>query len=155
MPCMCNTLSSRCGCCGHFLKALDVVVDGGEIVLLVRQQIFDNYDRYILCITKPIPATSTEETVYIQPGISTTNRYQLRTTDGNPVYAHQLCPRTPYPVTVATGENGFVVNPKHLKHTTQILTPPTSASGGNTGENPEPASAKSAKTVKAAAGGDA
>ncbi len=125
----CSLYSSRtsCQCCGRFLKTVQVVVDGGEVVLLVPERVFDNFETLCLCIAQSIPVSSTNETVWIQSGLTSTARYQLRTTTGNPVYSYQLKSRTLYKIIANSANNDFVINPRYLCKTINILpqTPPT------------------------------
>ncbi len=124
----CSLYSPHTGCrrCGRFLKTVQVVVDGGEVVLLVPERVFDNFETLCLCIAQSIPVSSTNETVWIQSGLTSTARYQLRTTTRNPVYSYQLKSRTLYKIIANTADNDFVIHPRYLCKTTDILpqTPP-------------------------------
>ena len=58
----CSLYSPHTGCrrCGRFLKTVEVVADGGEVVLLVPERVFDNFETLCLCIAKilsrfPVP----------------------------------------------------------------------------------------------------
>lgn len=46
---------------------------------------------------------------------------------GETVFSYQLRPRTLYKIIANTNEQGFVINPKYLCHTTNILTQSTPA----------------------------
>jgi hypothetical protein len=127
MRCSFYSMNTGCNCCNNFLKTNQVVVDGGEVVLMVKERVFDNYETVCLCITQSIPTSNTEEAVYIQSGLTNTNRFPLRTTTGETVYSYQLRPRTLYKIIADTNEPGFVINPKYLCHTTNILTQSTPA----------------------------
>lgn len=133
----CTNYSKRtgCRCCQNFLKTQQVVVDGGNIVLLVAEDVFDNFESLCLCIAQSIPSSSENQPVFIQSGITNTTRYPLLTTEGATVYSYQLRPRTLYKIMANTAAGGFMIRAKYLCKTTNILnrTPTTAAvRGGNT-----------------------
>lgn len=74
MRCSFYSMNTGCNCCNNFLKTNQVVVDGGEVVLMVKERVFDNYETVCLCITQSIPTSNTEEAVYIQSGLTNTNQ---------------------------------------------------------------------------------
>lgn len=118
-PCGCREL---CPVRPTFIKTIAVIVDGGEVVLVVPPQVFDNGEQIRLCIAQNIPLVTSEETVYIQAGYTGENRFQITTSTGEQVYSMQLCSRTIYPMTASTNNGGFIVNPRYLRHSGEILT---------------------------------
>ena len=91
----CTNYSKRtgCRCCDNFLKTQQVVVDGGNIVLLVPDRVFENFESLCLCIAQRIPVSNENQPIFIQSGITNTTRYPLLTTEGQTVYSYQLRPR--------------------------------------------------------------
>lgn len=132
MSCMCNKPCSSCGRCSQMLKTKDIFVSGNNVVLLVPNRVFENFERLMLCICQCFPNLTGNETVVIQSGINSAVRYPLVTPAGTGVSIYQLCRRKPIPVTVSTTLNAFVVNEKCLKVGTDIL--PRTAAPATTNE---------------------
>lgn len=118
-PCGCREL---CPIRPTFIKTIAVIVDGGEVVLVVPPQVFDNGQQIRLCIAQNIPLVTSEETVYIQAGYTDEHRFEIRTTTGEQVYSMELCSRTIYPMTADANSGGFIINPRYLRHAGEILT---------------------------------
>lgn len=140
-PCGCREL---CPIPPKFVKTIAVIVDGGEVVLVVPPQIFDDGEQIRLCIAQCIPTVDAEETVYIQAGYTGENRFDIRTNAGNSVYSTQLRSRTVYPITASSNEGGFIINPRYLCHNGTILTRATPPAN-NGGDTPTPAAEKAVK----------
>lgn len=124
----------RCYPCGckefcepepKIVKSQAVFVDGGDLIIVVPPQIFDDGQVIKLCITKCIPQSSTGEVVYLQAGYTATNRFPIRTNSGNDVYSLQLRTRTLYPLIASSATNDFILNERYLCHTGTILAPPS------------------------------
>lgn len=135
MNCVNYSKHTGCRCCQSFLKTKEVVVDNGNIVLLVPDRVFENFESLCLCIAQSIPTSSENQPVFIQSGITNTTRYPLLTTEGQTVYSYQLRPRVLYKIMANTSAGAFMIRTKHLCKGTNILnrTPATAAvRGGNT-----------------------
>lgn len=120
-PCGCKEL---CQPEPKIVKSQAVFVDGGDVIIVVPPQIFDDGQVIKLCITKCIPQSSTGEIVYLQAGYTDANRFPIRTNSGNDVYSLQLRTRTLYPLIASSATNDFILNERYLCHTGTILTPP-------------------------------
>lgn len=112
----------QCNCCENFMRTIAVFLDGSDLVLVVPERTFENYERLCLCIAQSIPATSTQTPVEIQSGYSATpTRYPLLDIAGNPIYSYQLRCRRKYPVTVSTATPSLVIHQKHLEKSSSVL----------------------------------
>lgn len=140
-PCGCKEL---CPIRPSFIKTIAVIVDGGEVVLVVPPQLFDDGEQIRLCIAQTIPVVGAEENVYIQSGYTGENRFEIRTNTGEAVYSAQLRSRTIYPMTASSNQNGFIINPRYLCHNGTILTR-AALPADNGGNTPAPASEKAVK----------
>lgn len=132
MNCVNYSKHTGCRCCQNFLKTKEVVVDGGNIILLVPERVFENFESLCLCIAQKIPTSSENQPVFIQSGIANTARYPLLTTEGQTVYSYQLRPRTLYKIMANKDAGAFMIRARHLCKTTNILnrTPTTVTTRG-------------------------
>ena len=132
MNCANYSKHTGCRCCEHFLKTQQVVVDGGNIVLLVPERVFENFESLCLCIAQRIPTSSENQPVFIQSGITNTTRYPLLTTEGQTVYSYQLRPRKLYKIMANREAGAFMIRAKYLETSTNILnrTPATTPTRG-------------------------
>lgn len=109
----------------QFLRTVEVVVDGGEIVLIVPPTVFENYENVILCIAQPVPFSTANEAVYVQAGYATGSnepaRLQIRDTAGNTVNSYQLRSHKLYRLIASSNEGGFVISPRCLEQSGDIL----------------------------------
>lgn len=121
MNCANYSKSTGCRCCQNFLKTQQVVVDGSNIVLLVPERVFENFEPLCLCIAQRIPASSENQPVFIQSGITNTTRYPLLTTEGQTVYSYQLRSRKLYKIMANRDAGAFMIRPKYLETSTNIL----------------------------------
>lgn len=110
----------------QFLRTVEVVVDGGEVVLIVPPTVFENYENVILCIAQPIPFSTADEAVYVQAGYETGSseiaRLQIRDTAGNTVNSYQLRSHKLYRLIASSNEGGFIISPRCLEQSGDILT---------------------------------
>ena len=126
---MCNHSNYNCRKCKSFFKTFQVLVDGDDVILSVPARVFESYERLMLCIAQPIPATSTTQAVFIQSG---TTRYPLTTTAGTAVNSFQLKCRKAYPIIAIPTPAGFVISERYLSYNSPITaeaTPDTPTTG--------------------------
>lgn len=117
------------------IKTIASDIVNGTLYLLLKRTIFDNGYRFGLVICCNIPKDAGAIPVNISVGIGpNATSYPLITTDGNKVLAYQLKSRCRIPVTVSTSQGAFLVNPRYLCHTSNILPTTSSTTPSSTSE---------------------
>lgn len=98
----------NCKLCNKFILSQSITFSGGNLVVNLPQNVYDNCQKYCIVLAQSIPATTTINAPVVFTIGTGTTQYPFVNCDCTPVLASQVRTRRVYPTRVNTAVNSGV-----------------------------------------------